>query len=142
MHELEVVTLRLHAAVEQSQFAAERIETSLNALASKLDEPQEALAPLLHDLDAKLDAALARQPPPSIEPALEDIGAKLDRALARGPEQETGATGRELVLIRTAVEAAPPPVFDREAAEQLIGDLEQRLESRFADEAAAASANA
>lgn len=142
VRELEVVALRLREAVEQSQSAAERIETSLHVLASRLDKPQEALAPLLHELDAKLDAALARPPAPSIEPALEDIGAKLDRALARGTEQETGAIGRELVLIRTAVEAVQPPVFDRDAAEQLIGDLEQRLESRFADEAAAASANA
>jgi localization factor PodJL len=142
VRECDAVARRLHAAVERSQSAVERVETSLHALASKLDEPQEALAPLLHDLDVKLDAALARQSPPSIEPALEDIGSKLDRALERGPEQETGAIERELILIRTAVEAAPPPVFDREAAEQLIGNLGQRLESRFAEGVTAAATNA
>jgi len=135
IRELESAARRIEEALQQSQFAATRIEASLDALNAKLEGAQtEALAAEVRNLSDKLDAiGSGRLEASQIEPLLAEIVAKISRRAADIPEIETGALASfepELKSIRVAVDGAAA-AFDVQAVERLADIIARRLEDHF-----------
>ncbi len=140
LDKFDLATQSVEASLWQSQAAADRVETSLNAFGAKLEATGvEPLAALIRDLNDRLEAAEIRdRARPQVEPILSALVERLDRVPTPEREQETGALRsieQELRAIRASVEAAPAPTLDREAADRFVESVARRLEGHLAGQA-------
>ena len=132
LHAVESAGRRIDAALQQSQGAATRIETSLKAIKEKLEFADgERLAILIGDLIARFDAAEIRDRERTpIESLLSKIAEKLDRLPVPDRESDIGALwsiDHEIKSLRATFEASAAPALDR-----LAENVAQRLEGGLA----------